>query len=103
VSDVEAVANELVLIAGGRLLLKASPEELLRRTAGKVWEWTVPAGELAMLRQRFVVGSAIRSPQGVRVRVVSAERPHGTAATVPASLEDAYLHVAAEHREAAGT
>jgi ABC-2 type transport system ATP-binding protein len=101
VSDVEAVASDLLLIAGGRLLLKASPEELLRRTAGKVWEWTVPAAELAALRQRHVVGSAIRGADGVRVRVVAQERPYITATAVPASLEDAYLHVAAEQRKAA--
>jgi len=103
VSDVEAIASELVLIAGGRLLLKASPEELLRRTAGMVWEWTVPAAELAGLRQRYVVGSAIRGADGgVRVRVVAAQRPFVTAAAVSASLEDAYLHLAGGQRQAGG-
>jgi ABC-type multidrug transport system ATPase subunit len=101
VSDIESVANDLVLIAGGRLLLQASPEELLRRTNGKVWEWTVPPGELAGLRQRHVVGSAIRGADGVRVRVVAAEKPLAAATAVPASLEDAYLHIAAQHRQAA--
>lgn len=101
VSDIESVASDLVLIANGRLLLHAPPEELLRRTAGKVWEWQVPAGQLADLRKRYVVGSAIHSAEGVRVRVVSAEKPVTGATAVPASLEDAYLHLAAEHRQQA--
>jgi ABC-type multidrug transport system ATPase subunit len=101
VSDIESVANDLVLIAAGRLLLQASPEELLRRTEGKVWEWTVAPGELAGLRQRHVVGSAIRGADGVRVRVVAAQKPLAAATAVTASLEDAYLHMAAQQRQAA--
>jgi ABC-type multidrug transport system ATPase subunit len=95
VSDVEAVASSLVLISGGRLVQKASPEELLRRTTGRVWEWTVPTGELAALRRRHVVGAAIRGEEGVRVRVVAGEKPVDAATAVAASLEDAYLDLAA--------
>jgi ABC-type multidrug transport system ATPase subunit len=100
VSDVEAIASDLVLIAGGRLVTKASPDELLRRTAGKVWEWTVPAAEVAGLRQRHVMASAVRSADGVRVRVVAAERPSATAQAVAPSLEEAYLLLAAGRRQA---
>ncbi len=92
VSDVEAIASELVLIAGGRLVLRATPEELVRRTAGKVWEWTVPASEIPGLREKYLVGSAIRTPEGVRVRAIAPERPSVNAELVEASLEDAYLH-----------
>jgi ABC-type multidrug transport system ATPase subunit len=101
VSDIESVANDLVLIASGRLLLKSTPEALLQATVGKVWEWTVPAPQLAALRQRYVVGSAIRGADGVRVRVVAADRPVAAATSAPPSLEDAYLHLAAQQRQAA--
>ena len=101
VSDVEAIASELVLVAGGRMVLKATPEELLGRTSGKVWEWTVPASELAPLRQQHLVRSAVRSAQGVRVRVIAAERPFIEAEGVEPSLEDAYLHFASGKESAA--
>lgn len=98
VSDVEAIASDLILIAAGALVAQAPPDELQRRSAGKVWEWTVPVADLAGLRQRYVVGSAVRSADGVRVRVVAAERPAVAAAAVPASLEEAYLHLAAAQK-----
>jgi ABC-2 type transport system ATP-binding protein len=94
VSDIEAIARELVIIADGRLVLTGTPEELLRRAAGKVWKWTVPIADLPALRQRYLVASAIRSSEGVRVRVVAAEQPFVNAEAVEPSLEDAYLHFA---------
>src|ERR1035441_10191544 len=39
VSDVEATATDIALISQGSLVVHASPEELLRRVEGKVWEW----------------------------------------------------------------
>jgi ABC-2 type transport system ATP-binding protein len=43
VSDVEATATEIALIAKGTLVVHATPEELLRKVEGKIWEWIVPA------------------------------------------------------------
>ncbi len=101
VSDVEAIARALVIIADGKLVLMATPEELLSSAAGKVWKWTVPIADLPALRQRYLVASAIRSSEGVRVRVVAAERPFVDAEVVEPSLEDAYLHFASGNRQAA--
>jgi ABC-2 type transport system ATP-binding protein len=101
VSDVEAIARELVIIADGKLLLTGTPEELLRRAAGKVWKWTISIEDLPALRQRYLVTSAIRSSEGVRVRVIAAEQPFANAEAVEPSLEDAYLHFASGNRQVA--
>jgi ABC-type multidrug transport system ATPase subunit len=99
ISDVEAIASELVFMSKGQLILKTSPEELLRQTAGKVWEWTIPAAELAELRRHQVVGSAVRSPAGIRVRVVANRQPEALAQSAQPCLEDAYLLFAAAQRQ----
>ena len=52
VSDVESVASDIAIMAGGRLLLRGSPQELLRQADGLVWEVTVHPGALAPPRQR---------------------------------------------------
>jgi ABC-2 type transport system ATP-binding protein len=94
VSDVEAIARELVIIADGKLVLTCTPEELLRRAAGRAWKWTIPIADLPALRQRCLVASAIRSSEGVRIRVIAAEQPFVNAEVVEPSLEDAYLYFA---------
>ena len=43
VSDVESVASDIAIMAGGRLRVRGSPQELLRQADGLVWELTVPS------------------------------------------------------------
>jgi ABC-2 type transport system ATP-binding protein len=91
VSDVEAVATEIAIIRQGRLVSHRTPEELLRTVEGKVWEWVVPSTELQAVKQKFLVSGTMRRSDGVRVRLISAERPDPSAQGAPATLEDAYL------------
>lgn len=103
VSDVESVAADIAIMAGGRLLLRGSPDEVLRQAEGQVWEMTVPPGELAALRDRHPVSKMVRTAAGVRVRVLAPSAPATDAAAVQADLEDAYLtivHNAARSRTA---
>jgi ABC-2 type transport system ATP-binding protein len=90
VSDVEAVATDIALIAGGRLMAHLSPEELLRKAEGKTWEWVLPSAELPEARRRWTIGNTVRRADGVHARVVAAEPPPGARPAAP-GLEDAYL------------
>ncbi|KPL70911.1 ABC transporter ATP-binding protein [Ornatilinea apprima] len=92
VSDVEAIATDIVLINQGQLLDRAAPEDLLRMLDGKVWQWVVPSAELPALKQNFRVSGAIRRVEGVQVRVVSERAPSAEAQAIAPSLEDVYLH-----------
>jgi len=92
VSDVEAIATDIVLIHQGQLLERAAPEDLLRMLDGKVWQWMVTSAELPALKQNFRVSGAIRRAEGVQVRVVSEEAPSAEAQVIAPSLEDVYLH-----------
>ncbi len=91
VSDVEAVATDIAIIRGGRLVARDTPEALLRTVDGSVWEWTIPGGELAAVKQAHLVSGTMRRSDGVRARVISRERPHPSAQAAPPTLEDAYL------------
>ncbi|MBV6449368.1 MAG: Vitamin B12 import ATP-binding protein BtuD [Anaerolineales bacterium] len=93
VSDVEAAATRIVLISKGRLLREAAPETLLREVENKVWEWNVVSNDLAAIRQKHIVSGTIRKSAGVRVRVVSDNRPEADAQPVAPNLEDAYLYI----------
>jgi len=98
VSDVEAVATDIAIVANGRLVAHAAPEELLRSVEGKVWEWKLPSAELAAARQRFVVSSIARRADGVQVRVIAESLPDAAAIPVSPTLEDAYLARLSAHR-----
>jgi ABC-type multidrug transport system ATPase subunit len=100
VSDVEATATDIALIAKGTLVAHGTPEELLRAVEGKVWEWVVPSAELTAAKQQFLISSTVRRSDGVHVRVLGQEAPRGGVA-VPPNLEDAYLYCLSQHREGA--
>jgi ABC-type multidrug transport system ATPase subunit len=93
VSDAEAVATRIAVIHEGRLLAADSPEALLRRIAGKVWQWTCPSDELLRVRQAHLVSGTARRADGVRVRAVAETRPDPAAVPDTPTLEDAYLGV----------
>ena len=95
VSDVEATATEVAVIARGRLLVHAAPETLLRAADGKTWEWLIPSTELPAVKQKHLISGTIRRNDGVLVRVVSEALPHSAAQAVPPTLEDAYLYLVA--------
>jgi ABC-type multidrug transport system ATPase subunit len=95
VSDVEAVATRIALIARGRLIGDAAPETMLRDVEGKVWEWVVPSERLTEVRERHRVSGTMRRTDGVHVRIVSDEPPSPDARALAPTLEDAYLHAMA--------
>ena len=97
VSDVEATATDIALISSGTLVAHASPEELLQKVEGKVWERVVPSNELQALKQQYLVSGTARRADGVHVRMLAPSAPNGAQPLVP-NLEDAYLHCLNTHR-----
>jgi ABC-2 type transport system ATP-binding protein len=95
VSDIEACASQIGLLSQGRLLIHATPEDLLAATEGKVWEWIVPSAELAEVKRLYRVSGTVHRSDGVHVRVLSEERPSRNASAALPLLEDAYLHALA--------
>jgi ABC-type multidrug transport system ATPase subunit len=100
VSDVEATATDIAIISQGTLVAHASPEELLRKVEGKVWEWILPSAELNAARQSHLISNTVRRSDGVHARVLADEAPPGAQRTAP-TLEDAYLYCLSEHRTGA--
>lgn len=92
VSDVEACATKIALIARGQLVTCAAPEELLRSVEGKVWERVIASAELPALRQQYLTSSTMHRSDGVHLRIVSEEPPGAGAIPQPPTLEDAYLY-----------
>jgi len=97
VSDVEAIATEIVIIDRGRKLQHATPEKLLQVLDGRVWQWIVPSEELPALKQKHVVSSTVRRNDGSQVRVVSDTAPAPEAQPESPTLEDVYLSLVSQN------
>ena len=97
VSDIEATATDIALISQGNMVAHCSPEDLLARVEGKVWEWVLPSADMTSVRQHYVISNTTRRSDGVHARVVGEVAPIGAQASTP-NLEDAYLYCLAQHR-----
>ncbi len=98
VSDVEAVATEIAILAHGQLLAHDSPESLLASVSGRVWEVVVPSADLGALRLKHLVSSTAHRTDGVHARVLADAAPDRTARSLEPSLEDAYLAALSRQR-----
>jgi ABC-2 type transport system ATP-binding protein len=96
VSDVEASATALAVMRNGRLIFSGTPDALLARADGKVWDWTVAPERLEQVRAAYHVSNSLRRPDGVRVRLMSPQAPAPEAEAVAPSLEDAYVSLLAD-------
>jgi ABC-type multidrug transport system ATPase subunit len=91
VSDVESIATEIAIMREGSLVALATPEELMRRATGSVWELVVTSEEFDGLRRTMPISSAVRKADGVHARIVAAHPPVPQARAAEPNLEDAFL------------
>ena len=90
VSDVEAIANEIILLKDGRKRAQDSPEHLLAAMRGKVWTLEIPQAALHDAVQQYQVSNAKHHGQTYTLRILSDEQPAGAVPAEP-SLDDVYL------------
>ena len=98
VSDVESTADKIAVMAAGKLLTYSTPDDLINSVRGKVWTQITDTQTLPSIRERYLVSSMNRTSIGLTLRIVSADKPSGDAASAEPSLEDAYLFAIAAER-----
>lgn len=92
VSDVEFVANRIILLSEGKVLSHLPPYELVAGLEGRVWEFLISDSDLTHIRTLGPVSGLTRSREGILVRMLSDTAPVAEARTVRPDLEDVYLH-----------
>ena len=76
VSDIEFIANEVLVMKDGKLVEKASLEEILDTVRGKVYTLSVNECDLDEVENKFKISSMIRNNSGINVRVVGDKKPN---------------------------
>lgn len=75
VSDVEFIANEILIMRNGELVEKATPVEILNSIRGKVYSLKIKEDLLHKVQSKFKVSNIIRDDEHIVVRVVGDECP----------------------------
>ncbi|BAQ10146.1 ABC transporter [Bacillus sp. OxB-1] len=99
VSDIESIANEIIMIKNQRLLYKDSVEAICGTLAGAVFETTMDYAQLESFRKQHTLLSEKQEYGNMIVRFVHKGTPEADWAPVPPQLEDVFLY---EYRDNIG-
>lgn len=92
VSDIEAIADEVLLMKKGRIVQRGTVPELVQKAQGRVWELAVSPREAQMWQAQATVANLRHEGNHVMLRIVSDKMPSQSAVPCSASLEDLYLY-----------
>lgn len=94
VSDVEFIANRILVMRQGSFVLDGTPEQVVAQATGKVWECHAEAHRAEEMAAQMQVANVRYAADGhAVVRVVADEPPMAGASAVEPTLEDLYLLV----------
>ncbi len=93
VSDIECIADEVILLKKGNLVKKDTPENLMKSVSDKVFEIRGAKEELLLLQHKVGLGNIIHDQNGISLRIVT-DTPKENYISVKnnISLEDVYLY-----------
>ena len=92
VSDLEAVANEIILLREGVVLEMEKPSVLLERLNGQVWLVTVPAADETALTKQYTCSNVMHTDGKSVIRLLSESAPRPDAVPTAPNMEDLYLY-----------
>lgn len=92
VADVEAIANEVLLMKKGKFVLQGAVPVLLQNVDGKIWELEVSAEEAREWQAKTNVANLRHKGEQTVLRILADNRPDERAVSCEATLEDLYLY-----------
>ena len=92
VSDIEFIANKIILLHEGDMLKFGTPAELCEELQGKVWALQLQKPDVPTELVHHTISNMAREEDGIRLRIISEEKPHPDTVTVLANLEEVFLY-----------
>jgi len=92
VGDISSVCRDLALLNQGSLMFKGSPEALVNKTRGHVWQVKTSGMEYEKIKQDYAVISTIPYEDGWEIQVVGDELDVRGAQLIEPNLEHAYVY-----------
>lgn len=98
VSDVEYIADEILILKDGKFKEKGTAENLLSTIKNSVWEFTQKGKTSIQSLSNFTLVNKKNTPEGIIFRVISNKKPNEQAKKVDPTLEDLYLYYFSNER-----
>lgn len=93
VSDIECIADRVMLLKKGEIIAEGTPVELIEQMQGKVAEITCSLDDVSDLQEKYKVGNIRQRKNGLALRIVGDELPEESVKVNDnIDLEDVYLY-----------
>ncbi len=92
VSDVEYIADQIMIMKNGKMIRTGTEEEIAGNIKNCVWKCLVSEKEAMRLNENYIVSNLKNQGDQVELRIVSEEKPVPDAEQLAMTLEDIYLY-----------
>ena len=99
VSDIEYIANQILLMKDGCITLSGTASEVAHSIPERIWTFSVPKAQIDAYLRAYKVANVKTIPGGAELRVLSTACPHSSAMEVEATLEDVFLYYFSERSD----
>lgn len=93
VSDIETIANQIIVMKEGETLFSGQPSDALQLIAENVYVVKVHENEIAHYRETYQVTDMKREADGYQIRYVNKTDDNSAGKQVNANLEDVYMYL----------
>lgn len=91
VEDVNELCNDMAVIAGGQVVQRGNPEELVNALNGRIWSKRIRKDEIAVYQSQYRLILSKLSGGGVMIHILSDANPGDGFKQETAGLEDVYF------------
>lgn len=92
VSDVEYIANQILLMRNGQIVLAGEAQELIDSMEEGVFSLYARKNDISHLMKKYKVSNLKTEHDGVELRIIAGKQPSPDAVRVDANLEDVFLY-----------
>ena len=92
VSDVENIANEILLMKNGRICMSGTMSDILLTMSDKVWIVRAAKNEGESFLKKYKVSNMKLYEDMIEIRLISHDKPTDSAIPVKTTLEDLFLY-----------
>lgn len=93
VSDIECIADKVLLLKDGEIIATGTPSELIANMQGKVGEVVCTLDDVAAMQEKYHIGNIRQRKDGLVLRLVGDELPEeAVKVDNDIDLEDVYLY-----------
>lgn len=92
VSDIEAIAKEILIMKSGIVVETDTPGRLIAKVGEYVWNVEIAEAELPAMQERYLISNIRKNENGLTLKVIDEEPPENAQPEKNVNLDDVYLY-----------